>query len=210
MKLIKTAVGGSAADPPHLGHLAVLRKLYKSALFDRIIWIISGNRKDKQFDVCPNDRIAMTELMIPRAWRESNQPDLVLMYDDVYGTNTPTITWLEKNLPAQFPGSEFFWFTGSDSVVPRPEFGGKCEIEAKWIAGSKLYRQFYFLVVQRDPYPLAGVNLPDNFRVLPGAVPDISSTKIRDLIEAGKRFEHLVPKAIADYIKRHGLYGYKQ
>ena len=35
---------------------------------------------------------------------------------------------------------------------------------------------------------------------------DISSTEIRQLIKAGKRIDHLVPKAVADFITKHKLY----
>ncbi|MFA6526548.1 MAG: hypothetical protein WCT26_04020 [Candidatus Buchananbacteria bacterium] len=203
---IITAVGGSAADPPQKGHLQVLKKLYFSGKFVRIIWIISGEREDKHISVCPNDRIAMTELLVPRSMRAGNNPDLVFLYDGIYQDNIATIDWLEKILPVRYPNSEFHWFTGSDSVVPKAEFGGKCEIEARWVEGLRLYRQFPFIVIERGLYPLDGVKLPDNFTVIPGTVRDISSSKIRALIKEGKRFEHLTPKAVADYIKRHGLY----
>jgi len=210
MARVITAAGGSAADPPHKGHLAVLRKLFTSGLFDRIIWIISGDRQDKHFNVCTNDRIAMTELMIPRAMRTASSPDLVVLYDDIYQINTPTITLLEDILPKRFPNDDFFWYTGSDSVMPKEEFKGKCEIEAKWIAGRRLYRHFPFVVIERGRYPLAGVKLPSNITVLSGALPEIASSQIRKLIAESKKFEHLLPKAVADYIKRHGLYGYKE
>jgi len=205
---IITAVGGSAADPPHKGHLAVLEKLYLSGLFDRIIWIISGDRQDKRIRVCPNDRIAMTELMVKRKMRAGSYPDLVLLYDGIYQRNITTIDWLENILPGRYPGEEFHWFTGSDSVIPRRELGGRSEIEAKWADGPRLFYHFPFIVVERALYPLEGLGLPANFMIMPGSVRDISSSNIRRLIADGKRFEHLVSKPVADYVKRHGLYGY--
>ncbi len=44
---MRIAIGGSAANPPHWGHLQLLIVLLECGLFDRIIWIISGSRADK-------------------------------------------------------------------------------------------------------------------------------------------------------------------
>lgn len=203
---MKIAVGGSAADPPHKGHRLVLQKLCSRGLFDLVIWIVSGNRMDKQINVCPNHRIAMTELMISRYLRRGSNPSLIVMYDDIYGVNTPTIDWLEKILPKQYPGAELYWFTGSDSVMPQQQYGGKCEIQKCWDKGERLFREYRFLVVERSTYPLDRASLPDNITVIGETPEDIKSSTIRQLIKAGKKYDHLVPQAVADYIKKHQLY----
>lgn len=203
---MKIAVGGSAADPPHKGHLQVLRKICGCGAFDLVIWIVSGDRKDKKISVCPNHRIAMTELMIPRKMRTGKSPSIVVIYDDIYRKNTPTIEWLEKILPEQYRGSEICWFTGSDSVIPLKKYGGKCAIQASWKKGKKLFKKYPFIVIERASYPLSDVTLPENFLVLPGVVKDIASSQIRQLIADGGKYDHLLPKAVADYIDKHGLY----
>jgi len=37
-------------------------------------------------------------------------------------------------------------------------------------------------------------------------MPEVSSTEVRSLLRAGKSPEGLVPRAVLDYIYRHGLY----
>ena len=46
MNFKRIAIGGSAANPPHTGHLALIEALIHSNLFDVVIWIPSGNRPD--------------------------------------------------------------------------------------------------------------------------------------------------------------------
>jgi len=58
------AIGGSAANPPHNGHALLISKLLECNLFTKVIWIISGDREDKECSVFPDDRVAMTELTI--------------------------------------------------------------------------------------------------------------------------------------------------
>jgi nicotinate-nucleotide adenylyltransferase len=200
----RIAVGGSAADPPHLGHLALLEQLLNLEEFDQIIWILSGFSDYKNPTVSPDDRVAMTELMIPKNWRLKSSVELVIRYDDVYGSNTTTIKWLKK-LQKQFPQAELVWYTGADSIVPRQEYEGRCEIEALWHCGRELMSDWQFLIVSRQGYAKPD-NLPDNFKLLDVKLPDIASSHIRKLITGGNKFDHLVTKEVAEYIKLRNLY----
>lgn len=206
-RMKRIAVGGSAANPPHIGHLALLDVLLKCKLFDVVIWILSGDREDKQYFVTPDDRVAMTELTLPKKWRFRLKTKLIVKYDDVYFKNTPTIIRL-NNLKKQYPDAKITWYTGSDSVVPLPDYGNKCEIEAKWHQGKKLMKEWPFLIIRRRGY-LCPRNLPPNFKVLGAEILNIASSDIVERIRRGKKFEHLVTPDVAEYIKAYGLYGYK-
>lgn len=203
----RIAIGGSAADPTHLGHLAVLLAIM-SLGFDKVIWILSGSRHDKHLQVCPNHRIAMNELTI-RDLRLRTEPDLVVIYDDIYGENKPTKVWLDL-LQVTYPQAELHWFTGSDSVKPREELGGLCEIQAKWVAGRKLYRENQFVIFQRAGYLFDFSLLPSNFYVHPHIFSEISSSQIRKLIRSGGEISTLVDSAVVGYINRHNLYRNKE
>lgn len=205
MEIKKIAAGGSAADPPHLGHVVLLTYLLESRLFDRVIWILSGNRNDKQYSVTPDDRVAMTELCVGSLRTKRNlkptHTELIIRYTDVYCENTPTMECIRK-LRAEFPGAEITWYTGSDSVEPC--FDGKCEIEFHWDEGKKLMKE-NFLIIPRESYKLPD-ELPSNFQVFDKVLPNISSTEIREHIQGGRTIGHLVMPDVEGYIKKHGLY----
>jgi len=62
MEKLRIGIGGSAANPPQLGHRHMVEGLLKSSRFDEIYWIPSGVRPDKDGFVSPDNRVAMTLL----------------------------------------------------------------------------------------------------------------------------------------------------
>jgi len=216
MRKLRIAAGGTAGNMPQIGHLALLKLLMNMKAvglkeFDLVFCILSGesNQKNHKILAPPDDRIAMMDLMIPRYLRIATKPDLIVRYDDAYSINSPTAEWIAR-IQHSYPGSEITWYTGADPVVPRAEFNGKSEIEAQWYRGEHLFRNQRFLVVPRPGLGILPKELPPNFQVINTLLPGISSSMIRELIAEGKPFEQFVPRAVAQYIKTHGLYGYKE
>lgn len=79
----------------------------------------------------------------------------------------------------------------------------------EWNEGLNLWKQSCFIVIGRPGVALA--ELPPKGIVLSaGNSDDVSSTNIRKLIAAKQPWEHLVPEAVASYIKEHGLYRPRQ
>ncbi|MFA5124697.1 MAG: nicotinate-nicotinamide nucleotide adenylyltransferase [Patescibacteria group bacterium] len=223
-------IGGSSANPPHYGHQAILADVLRGerkADYDLMIWIPCGERPDKHLAVCTkcadssagfcsdciNHRIAMTEMMVNDFRQMSSSPiNFQVWYDDIFGRNTATIDWLEL-LVRKYPQAKLTWLTGSDSVIPRPEFGGLNEIQARWKRGEWLFacQRWHWLVYPRPGYELGDLPLPWQFKIASlNTGIDISSSQIRASI-AGNccDWEKSVPPNIAKYIKINGLYGYQ-
>jgi nicotinate-nucleotide adenylyltransferase len=201
------AVGGSAANPPHLGHLALIQTILQSHNFTKVMWIPSGIRPDKPDFVHPMHRLAMTELTL----KKIQDKRFILNPSDVFGKNMPTIDWMEI-LQEQNPQAEIVWYTGIDSVVPQEKYGGLCEIEARWQQVEKLIKGYKFLIISRVGYPRpASFKIPlENYEILDVELPDISSSDIREQVASGNtEFEKLVTPEVADYIKVNKLYGWK-
>ncbi|MFC1598629.1 nicotinate-nicotinamide nucleotide adenylyltransferase [Patescibacteria group bacterium] len=203
------AVGGSAANPPHIGHLALLKALLATDRFSKVMWIPSGHRPDKPGFIGPEHRVFMTKL----TFNELQQKDkrLLVNLSDVYGENMPTIKWLEI-LSAQNPTTEIIWYTGIDSVIPLNRFQGKCEIEARWQQGEKLIKNYKFLIIPRAGFPHPSqIQIPlQNFEILDVELPNIASTTIRQLIDNGNPdFQKFVTPDVAEYIEEKKLYQLK-
>lgn len=201
------AVGGSAANPPHLGHLALIQAMLQSKKFSKVMWIPSGIRPDKPDFIDPQHRLAMTELTL----QSIKDKRFILNPSDVYGKNMPTIKWMEI-LKEQNPQAEIVWYTGIDSVVPQKKLGGLCEIEARWLHGEKLIKEYKFLIIPRAGYPHPSTfEIPlENYEILDVELPDIASSEIRKLVQGGNSdFEKLVTSEVAYYIKANKLYGWK-
>jgi len=208
----RITVGGSATDPPHLGHRALLDCLLRCGKFDKIIWILSGIRKDKKNLISPDHRAAMAMLTFPKEWLYAAEPVFVINFQDLYSANRPTYFWLKK-IKEENLNAEVSWYTGVDSVVPQERFDGRCEIERQWFNGARLMKEWRFYILPRSggKYPHhSQLSLPPQFEVIDEELPDISSTDIARKIARGERFEHLVTPEVAAYIKRHSLYGWKE
>jgi len=206
MDKLRIGIGGSAANPPQLGHRHLVEGLLSSGVFDEIYWIPSGVHHDKEGFIEPDHRVAMTLLTFPSEWLWKGKTKFNIKFNDVYGGNTPTIEVIE-NFQKEYPDAEVVWYTGVDSVVPQEKYGGKCEIEAVWVRGEELYSKYNFVVIPRpgflDPKE---IDLPENFRILDVPQLNISSTEVRRRIKSGESIEGLVTPEVEEYIKRNNLY----
>jgi nicotinate-nucleotide adenylyltransferase len=202
----KIAIGGSAANPPHKGHLELVRTLLMSREFDKVIWIPSGERQDKKLSVDAQHRAHMTKLLFPTPWFVDKKVKFSIDYSDIHGINTPTIVHLNR-LENKFPESKIYWYTGSDSVAPQEKYSGVSEIEARWFEGKELLKSYSFLILPRGGYPHPkDLLLPKQFIYWDVALPDIESSVIRHNIAHQKPWEHLTTPPIVRYIKENHLY----
>lgn len=206
---MKIGIGGSAANPPHIGHRMLLEHLIQSGIFQKIIWLPSGTRKDKD-SIASEHRINMTKLAFADLEKTNSKTKLEILFDDTYEKNHPTIWWLKK-IQQENPNDEIIWYTGSDVVAPEEKYGGKCEIEAKWEQGEELMKNWKFWIIPRGGFPHPStLKLPSQFEILDIDNPFcVSSSDIRKRIKEGQPFEHMVVAEVAEYIKKHKLYGWK-
>lgn len=100
-------------------------------------------------------------------------------------------------LALTYPSDNYSWILGSDA------FAGI----ATWHRFQELAELIDFVVISRPGKD--GTVAPQGVRAsyLDLAALDISATQIRKKISNREDISNLVPKPVADYIKRRGLYG---
>jgi nicotinate-nucleotide adenylyltransferase len=91
-----------------------------------------------------------------------------------------------RALAGERPGIELQVVVGSDLLAERERWFGWRELEP--LVG--------WIVVGRSGHVRAGEV----------ALPDVSSTEVRERVARGEAIDRLVPSVVADYVASHGLY----
>jgi nicotinate-nucleotide adenylyltransferase len=174
------AVFGGSFDPPHVGHVLAASWVLATAEVDGL-WIVPTleHAFGKRLTPFPHRR-RMAELAFAGLRRVE-----VSAIEAELGGASYTVRTLEE-LARRHPGVSLRLMIGSDLVDQVP----------RWKEGARLPGLAPLLVVGRGGH--------DDGREL--AMPEVSSTEVRERLRAGKSVDGLVPKSVIDYIARHGLY----
>jgi nicotinate-nucleotide adenylyltransferase len=222
----RIAFFGGSFDPPHLGHLAVARAARIALGLDTVLFAPVGAQplKPQGSTAAFEDRLIMTRLAI------DDQPGFqISMADAPRGSGAPnyTLETLEKLRAELAPGSALFCLMGADSFWGLRHWHGAGEIPfvASLIVASRPGQP----VDELQPALPAGLILePEReearvgvlvrtfslvdgrgrrapFYLLPGLDVEISASAIRAQV-AQSSSARLIPQAVAEYIRTHGLY----
>lgn len=187
---------GGTFDPPHLAHLAVAEAARDQAGLEEVIWIPSATSpfKTDREGTAPAHRVAMVRL----ATRD-NPAFEVSTIEIERGGLSYTVDTLEQ-IALEHPGAELWLIVGEDGLAGFP----------RWRDPERILELAGLLVYPRrasDPSPGP---IPDwvKDRVTTVKAPeiDLSATKFRGMIEAGRSVRYLVPDAVREYIIANRLY----
>ncbi|MDD5625725.1 MAG: nicotinate (nicotinamide) nucleotide adenylyltransferase [Patescibacteria group bacterium] len=189
-------VFGGSFNPPHNGHLAVIKKALKKTGLKKIILMPSGLQTlKKNYDMAPmKDRLAMAEILTkldPRI--EIADIEIKKSYQRKKSYTAETI----KELKKQYHQTKIYWVIGQDSFE---------EILAgKWKVGLEIFDQADFIVATRPSLKKVPKNVLAKIQIIKMNCP-ISSTMIRKFLRQGKSIKKLVPMEILKYIQNKKLY----
>ncbi|MCY4114206.1 MAG: nicotinate-nucleotide adenylyltransferase [Chloroflexi bacterium] len=193
---------GGTFDPVHCGHLAVARLVKDTCALDRV-WLIPAARSPFRGTphAAADHRLAMCRLAVrDRPWLEVKDLELTRPAPSY------TIDTL-RTLTKAHPDSVFTLIVGTDAL----------EAMAAWRDTDGIFALSEVIAVARPGFDAA---LPDDLvrdhpaaatrvRILPDAASEVAASDVRRRIAAGDSLDGLVPRAVADYIGRHGLYGHR-
>ena len=183
------ALFGTSADPPTLGHEAMLSELIK--IFPKVITWASDN-PEKKHQIPLLKRTQLLRVLV----KKISHPKLKLVQE----LSSPrTIHTLQKAFQL-WPEARFSFVIGSDLAVQVP----------KWLNARSILNKATIALVRRDGWPVSDKQLEDikklggKIDLLPFNIPGSSSSRFRESLQ-----ELLVPQEILPLLLEENLYGLK-
>jgi len=197
---MKVGVLGGTFDPVHLGHLILADTAWEALALDRLLFVPAGNpwRKAGRPISPAHHRLAMVRLALTgspfEVWTgELERPGPSYTVDTL------------RQLQRELAGAQLFLVMGYDALLDLPN----------WHRPQEIISLALLAVASRpgtdDEGALARLeaSLPGlGERVIWLDMPPvgISATLVRERVRAGRSIRYLVPAAVEDYIRGHGLY----
>ena len=220
---------GGTFDPIHRGHLTVARAAQQRFQLSRILFVPAASPPHKQgqkLTPYPH-RYAMTALAIEG--EKTFIPSAMESVEERGDTPSYSIETVRRLKQQLKKSDRLFFLVGMDQF----------QDIAKWREPEALLRETEFIVMNRPGWSLAevGASLPESmqpsrevikaikgqpvagdFLILEGIFlhlltdvsEKISATQIRKAAQSGRKLDSLVGPAVAEYIRKTGLYKQKQ
>tara|TARA_Y100001978_G_C23592999_1_gene384829 strand:- start:88 stop:672 length:585 start_codon:yes stop_codon:yes gene_type:complete len=181
------ALFGTSADPPTLGHEALLIELTK--IFPKVITWASDN-PDKKHQIPLNKRTELLRILVQKI----SHPKLELVQE----LSSPwTINTLNKALHL-WPESNFSFVIGSDLALQVP----------RWYEATSILKKATIAIALRHGWPISDTQLEEikklggKIDLLHFNIPESSSSKFRERPQ-----EVLIPKELVPLLLEENLYG---
>ena len=180
---------GGTFNPIHNGHLLIAEQVRSQLNLDKVLFMPDNMppHVDQKEAIDAKKRLKMVQLAVMDN-KHFGVEELELKRGGVSYTYDTL-----KELQLLHPENEYYFIIGGDMVAYLP----------KWYRIDELVKMVKFVGVQRpgyrqqSQYPVLWVDVPKF---------DISSSLIRQKIVQGGSIKYLVPDAVAEYIRKEGLY----
>lgn len=197
----KVGIMGGTFDPIHYGHLMLAQNALDTFMLDEILFVPSGTPwlKESTKVLSKNKRVSMTGMAI------EDNPDFALSTIEIDREGNSYSYETVEELKKEQPDTDFYFIMGADSLL---------EIE-RWKHPDRLMADCTLLVAVRDDCDKEGLKkqiayLTDKYqadiRILPANRMDISSTRIRQMIQEGKSVRYMLPDQVIRFIQKNHLY----
>jgi len=212
---VRVGLFGGTFNPIHLAHLRIAEEMRDVCDLDRVLFVPAASPPHK--DVTGDVPFFLRVEMVAAAVRDHDSFEV----SDIEGRRegkSYSVQTLEI-LKREMPGTDFFFLIGMDSFRDIPT----------WRECRKIFELTNIVVASRPgippvaPLELLPVAMREEFCYdcssknlthmsgkqvifLEETCLDISSTSIRQMVSEGRSIRYLVPSAVEDYIRSHGLY----
>jgi len=180
----RIAILGGSFNPPHLGHQLICAWALGTDQADAV-WLLPVFQHAFDKPLAPfDDRVAMCQLTA--APFASGAVEVCTLEAELRPPSRTLVTL--QHLIARHPQHAFSLVVGADVLSQTPN----------WYRFDELERLVPLVVVGRAGHSATGVGLP---------LATVSSTEVRWRLAQGLAVDHLVPRAVCDYIRQHRLFG---
>ena len=187
---IRTALFGGTFNPLHNGHLTIVKSVLEQGLADEVWILITPCNPWKKDQALLDDRLRYD--MVAQAVKDL---DGVRASDFEFKLDKPSYTANTlRRISAEYPDREFILTVGADNWV---KFHN-------WKEADFIQNNYPIIVYPRQGYPIE--SLSGNVTLLDYPLMDISSTRIRQMVQDGTPINEFVPTSVARTIKEKGLY----
>ncbi|MBN1693728.1 MAG: nicotinate-nucleotide adenylyltransferase, partial [Dehalococcoidales bacterium] len=197
----KTGILGGTFDPVHKGHIMMAKEAKEALELDEVLMIPAGQPMSRPNEVTTpaRHRLEMLKLAI------EGIPYLKISTIEIEreGPSYTADTLAELREKSK-GGDELYFILGWDSLAQLPN----------WRQPSRIISMCTLVAVPRPGYAkprlrqleaaLPGISKSVIFLDKPRV--DISATVIRELAAGGQALDELVPKQVAEYIKKNKIY----
>ena len=196
---MRLGILGGTFDPIHFGHLRIATAAMREAQLQEMLLLPDGDPPHKQPLSAGEDRLAMVRLAI------ENSPGFAVSDMELRRTGTTYTVDTLVELLDQDPRRELYYIIGADTLKLFPTWktagkvAGLCRMLVAPRPGSDLDEIRWFQRKMFADFGLVSMLLSE-------FGPDISSTRVRDMVRAGEDISTLVPAEVARYIQEKGLY----
>ena len=186
-KINSIALFGTSADPPTLGHEALLGELIK--IFPKVITWASDN-PDKKHQIPLLKRTQLLRILV----KKISHPKLELVQE----LSSPRTIHTLKKAFQLWPEATFSFVIGSDLAVQIPT----------WLNAKSILDKAKIAIAIRDGWPISDIQLEEieklggEIEVLPFNIPESSSSEFRERPQEG-----LVPSELVPILLKENLYG---
>ena len=189
MKLKNNSIAlfGTSADPPTLGHEALLSELTK--IFPKVITWASDN-PDKKHQIPLLKRTQLLRILV----KKISHPKLELVQE----LSSPRTIHTLKKAFQLWPEASFSFVIGSDLAMQVP----------KWLNAKSILSKVRIAIAMRDGWPISDVQLTEikklggKIEILPFTIPESSSSKFRERPQ-----KVLIPQELLPLLLEENLYG---
>lgn len=190
---------GGTFDPPHMGHVALLRAAIETVRPDSVLIMPTGTPPHKGgHHADARLRMAMCRCFLPLFDR------MVISDDEIArGGKSYTIDTVRR-LRARMPGAQFFLPIGSDMLATFRQWRGYRELmqSVTLVVHSRVGTDALALSELASSLSAEGGSLI----IAPGEVLVLSSTEIREKMRRGEDVSALVPGTALEIAGQYGLY----